>query len=228
MLAQVQTHLASKLLCKKQPKAVVCHVLLLGEQQLKQIVLLQVSREVRKTWRIMINDWQNMSAYRPRKKIQRQKTTQKIRSSKQRKCTSTSPHTISESQKRESSSKKKLLWLWIRWKMQFCFGRCGSTVIHQKGTFVGKSSSFLSLTLFPKHKIQNYQKNPYFFTPIDNGQNCSVQEVACLIIWLSRYLVMIWPWFWQCYKMRLFYVIFKLKVLLVVVPRSTFESDRIP
>jgi len=48
MLAQVQTHLASKLLCKKQPKAVVCHVLLLGEQ-LKQIVLLQVSREVRKT-----------------------------------------------------------------------------------------------------------------------------------------------------------------------------------
>lgn len=40
------------------------------------------------------------------KKIQRQKTTQKIRSSKQRKCTSTSPHTISESQKRESSSKK--------------------------------------------------------------------------------------------------------------------------
>ena len=110
---------------------------------------------------------------------------------------------------KRKQQQKKLLWLWIRWKMQFCFGRCGSTVIHQKGTFVGKSSSFLSLTLFPKHKIQNYQKNPYFFTPIDNGQNCSVQEVACLIIWLSRYLVMIWPWFWQCYKMRLFYVIFK-------------------
>ena len=129
------------------------------------VLVLQVSREVRKTWRIMINDWQNMSAYRPRKKIQRQKTTQKKKKKKQRKCTSTSPHTISESQKRESSSsskKKKLLWLWIRWKMQFCFGRCGSTVIHQKGTFVGKSSSLLSLTLFPKHKIWKLSKNPYF------------------------------------------------------------------
>ena len=124
------------------------------------VLVLQVSREVRKTWRIMINDWQNMSAYRPRKKIQRQKTTQKKKKKKQRKCTSTSPHTISESQKRESSSssKKKLLWLWIRWKMQFCFGRCGSTVIHQKGTFVGKSSSLLSLTLFPKHKIWKLSK----------------------------------------------------------------------
>ena len=171
MLAQVQTHLASKLLCKKQPKAVVCHVLLLGEQ-LKQIVLLQVSREVRKTWRIMINDWQNMSGYRPRKKIQRQKTTQKIRSSKQRKCTSTSPHTISESQKRESSS-KKLLWLmllWIRWKMQFCFGRCCSTVIHQKGTFVGKSSSLLSLIFSLLWLLctvsENYQKKSPWNVPL--------------------------------------------------------------
>ena len=157
------------------------------------VLVLQVSREVRKTWRIMINDWQNMSAYRPRKKIQRQKTTQKGR--RQRKCTSTSPHTISESQKRESSSKKKkLLWLWIRWKMQFCFGRCGSTVIHQKGTFVGKSSSLLSLTLFPKHKIWKLSKKPKntcFFAQIENGQTCSVREVACLIIWLSWHLILI-------------------------------------
>ena len=144
----------------------------------------------------MINDWQNMSAYRPRKKIQRQKTTQKKKKKKQRKCTSTSPHTISESQKRESSSsskKKKLLWLWIRWKMQFCFGRCGSTVIHQKGTFVGKSSSLLSLTLFPKHKIWKLSektKNTCFFAQIENGQTCSVREVACLIIWLSWHLIL--------------------------------------
>lgn len=158
------------------------------------VLVLQVSREVRKTWRIMINDWQNMSAYRPRKNPKTENHPKKKK--KQRKCTSTSPHTISESQKRESSSKKKLLWLWIRWKMQFCFGRCGSTVIHQKGTFVGKSSSLLSLTLFPKHKICKFLKKSLFFPQIDNSQTCSVQEVACLIIWQNRYLVITWPWFW--------------------------------
>ena len=195
MLAQVQTHLASKLLCKKQPKAVVCHVLLLGEQ-LKQIVLLQVSREVRKTWRIMINDWQNMSGYRPRKK--NPKTENHPKNKKQQAeemhfYFSSYYKWIPEKRKQQ----QKLLWLmllWIRWKMQFCFGRCCSTVIHQKGTFVGKSSSLLSLIfslLWLMHSIWKLskkvslkcstctftQKSFYVICEIWKWSNCAAQEV---------------------------------------------------
>ena len=86
---------------------------------------------------------------------------------------------------KRKQQQKKLLWLWIRWKMQFCFGRCCSTVIHQKGTFVGKSSSLLSLIFSFLWLLctvsENYQKKSPWNVPLvlsyKNVQICQICEI---------------------------------------------------